>query len=191
MLSVKKKQKNTHTHTQKDHNKFRKALAHPPHSLMPSSSLLSLSCHFSFPPHHVGPISHGEAEKERETEAGERKVCFSGEDNIPRPISFLSLLIDRACTQTHTHTTQTQGFRANIVVVIVTVENTSSVSSCRAANTKSYNYPTTRQREENASDGKASFEIVSTEPPIASISHISNVAHKQLTHVCGVAATEV
>lgn len=50
---------------------------------------------------------------------GRRKVCFSGEDNIPRPVPFLSLLIE------HTHTSNPN---TSAPIVIVTVENTTSIS---------------------------------------------------------------
>lgn len=56
---------------------------------MPSSSLFPLSCHFSFPPHHFSPISHGEAE----AGGGEEKSLFfrrgqhSQACTIPHPIN--------------------------------------------------------------------------------------------------------
>lgn len=69
-----------------------------------SLSLPLISSFFFPPPHHVSPISHGEAEKESGTKRRGRKVCFSREDNIPRPAPFLSLLIEHKHTLTQRRT---------------------------------------------------------------------------------------
>lgn len=72
--------------------------------------------------------SHVERQRNQgEGAAGERNICFSREDNIPRPVPFLSLLIER--THKHTANIQSQHTRS----LHLTVINTSQVPDLHGA----------------------------------------------------------
>lgn len=66
-------------------------------TFLPSPFHLGIALSIIF--HHIAPVSHGGGEIVRGTEGRKEKFVFPQEDNIPRPVPFLFLLIEH----THTH----------------------------------------------------------------------------------------